>query len=260
MIRRKAILVLSAVALATMTIRGASAGDDSPPVVVFSAASLKNVMDAAIEQWNGATGNRAVASYSHAAALARQIEQEAPADLFISADLEWMDYLDQRRLIDPSTRVNLLGNALVLIAAADNPVRLTLSPGVDLAGAVGDGRIAVCTIATCPGGKYAKAALTSLGIWDSTRPKLVDQETIRVALAIVARGEATMGIVYATDARIEPRVRVVDTFPADSHPPIVYPAAVTTQSTNPAARPFLAYLQSPAARALFERYGFSAPQ
>lgn len=260
MLRCPALLVVLVLAtLLTATVRAAAASDAGAPVVVFAAASLKNAMDNAFEDWRSETGHIAVASYSHAAALARQIEQDAPADLFISADLEWMDYLDERGLIDRSTRVNLLGNSLVLIVASDNPVQLKLAPGVNLAGAVGDGRIAVCTIATCPGGRYAQAALTSLGIWDSVRPKLIDQETIRFALAMVARGEATMGIVYATDALIEPKVRIVDTFPADSHPPIVYPAAVTARSTNPAARALLAYLQSPAARAIFERHGFTVP-
>ncbi len=182
----------------------------------------------------------------------------APADRFISADTDWMDYLDRRDLIDRTTRVDLFGNTLVLVAAKDDPTRLKLAAGADVAGAAGGERIAVCTIASCPGGKYAKAALTALGIWEATAPKLVDQETVRLALVSVARGEAKFAIVYATDAAIEPRVRVVDTFPAGSHPPIVYPAAVTRQSPHPDARAFLAYLRGPAGLAVFRKHGFAA--
>ncbi len=194
--------------------------------VVFAAASMKTALDAIAASWTSQTGKPPSIVYGSSAVLARQIEQGAPADIFISADTNWMDYLDKAKLIRPRTRRNLLGNALVLVAPADTTVALKIEPGFDLAGAAGDGKIAVCTIASCPGGIYAKQALTSLGIWDKVEPKLAQADNIRSALNLVARGEAHFGIVYATDAKAEPRVQVVGTFPESSHSAIVYPVAV----------------------------------
>jgi molybdate transport system substrate-binding protein len=252
---------LSALAIVSTVIAPASSRAQSgDPVVVYAAASLKNVLDDAMARWRSRSGQPVVASYSHAPALAKQIEQGAPADIFISADTDWMDYVDKLNLIDRKTRVDLVGNGLVLIAASDDPVRLQLAPGADLAGATGDGRIAVCTIASCPGGKYAKAALEGLGIWDAVKPKLIDQETIRVALAAVARGEARFAIVYSTDAAIEPKVRVVDRFPPGSHPPVVFPAAIVAGSKHPGAAAFFEFLRSPEGSAVFEKYGFVVPK
>ena len=256
---RNICLALVAAVLAVLAAPPARA-QDAGPVVVYAAAALKNVIDDTMARWKAQTGVAIVASYSHAPALARQIEQGAPADIFISADLDWMDYLDKLNLIDRKTRVDLFGNSLVLIAAIDDPARIKLTPGADLAGLAGNDRIAVCTIASCPGGKYAKAALEGLGIWDAVKPKLVDQETVRVALAAVARGEVKFAIVYSTDAAIEPKVRVVDTFPAGSHPPIIFPAAIVAASKHPAAPGFLSFLRSPDGAAIFQKYGFVVPE
>jgi molybdate transport system substrate-binding protein len=230
------------------------------PIVVYAAAALKNVIDEAMADWMKRTGQAVIASYSHAPALAKQIEQGAPADLFISADSDWMDYLDQRNLIDRTSRIALVGNSLVLIAQVGDPIQIKLARGVDLATLVGNDRIAVCTIASCPGGKYAKAALEGLGMWEAVKGKLVDQETIRIALAAVARGEVKFAIVYSTDAAIEPKVRVVDTFPTESHPPVIFPAAVVGASAHPAARQFLDFLRSQTGAAIFRKYGFVVPQ
>lgn len=256
MARARALLLAAIGIISLFATSASSRAQSGDPVVVYAAASLKNVLDEAMARWRSRDGRPVVASYSHAPALAKQIEQGAPADIFISADTDWMDYVDRLNLIDRNTRVDLVGNGLVLIAASDDPVRLQLVPGVDLAGATGDGRIAVCTIASCPGGKYARAALEGLGIWDAVRPKLVDQETIRVALAAVARGEAKFAIVYSTDAAIEPKVRIVDRFPPGSHPPVVFPAAMVAGSKHPGAAAFFDFLRSPDGAAVFEKYGF----
>lgn len=258
-LRRTLLLVVAGI-VSTLIVSASPHAQGSNAIVVYAAANLKNVIDEMMAAWRSRGGQPVVASYSHAPALAKQIEQGAPADIFVSADVDWMDYVDKLNLIDRKTRVDLVGNSLVLIAASDDPVRLELKPGVDLAGATGDGRIAVCTIASCPGGKYAKAALEGLGIWDAVRPKLVDQETIRVALAAVARGEAKFAIVYSTDAAIEPKVRVVDRFPEGSHPPVVFPAAIVAGSKHPGATAFFDFLRSPDGAAVFEKYGFVVPK
>ncbi|KQO70003.1 molybdate ABC transporter substrate-binding protein [Methylobacterium sp. Leaf88] len=231
------------------------------PVVVFAAASLKNALDAATAAWTTETGKTARISYAASSALAKQIEAGAPADLFLSADLAWMDDVAGKDGLKPGTRSNLLRNALVLIAPKDSPVALALKPGPDLAAtfakALGDGRIAMGNVAAVPAGKYGKAALESLGAWEGVKDRLAQAENVRAALLLVARGEAPLGIVYATDAVSDPSVRVVATFPAASHPPVIYPVALTKESTNPDAAALLAYLRSPAARVFFERQGFS---
>ncbi|WP_333793466.1 molybdate ABC transporter substrate-binding protein [Hyphomicrobium sp.] len=228
------------------------------PVVVFAAASLKNALDRIAESWHADTEKRATLSFAASSALARQIESGAPADLFISADLKWMDWIAERNLIDPATRKNLLGNTLVLIAPKSSTASLAIEPGFALAHALGDnGRLAMGEPNSVPAGIYAKAALTHLGVWDAIAPKIAGAENVRVALSYVARGEAPFGIVYATDARSEPAVRIVGTFPADSHGPVIYPVAITTSSHNAEAHTFLEFLSSHAASEIFEDEGFT---
>jgi molybdate transport system substrate-binding protein len=188
--------------------------------------------------------------------LARQIDQGAPADIFISADLDWMDWVQERHLINTQTRETLLGNALVLVEAADANVAFKFAPGADLAAVLGDSRLAVGEVNSVPAGKYAKEALEKLGMWAGVENKLAQTDNVRAALSFVARGEARFGIVYATDAKAEPKVKVVATFPNTSHPPILYPAALTASSRNPDAAAFLAYLRSPTAVRLFVEQGF----
>lgn len=227
------------------------------PVVVFAAASLKNALDAATAAWGKETGKSAKISYAGSNALAKQLESGAPADLFFSADLAWMDYAQKAGSIRPDTRVDLLRNAIVLIAPKDSTAALDLKPGVDLAKALGDGRLAMGNVDAVPAGKYGKAALTNLGAWDGVKDKVAQAENVRAALLLVARGEAPLGIVYASDAVSDASVKVVATFPADSHPPIVYPIARTMDSANDDAAVLLAWLRSPAAKAFFEKQGFS---
>jgi molybdate transport system substrate-binding protein len=222
-------------------------------VLVFAAASLKNALDEVAAQ----APVMAVASYASSSALARQIAAGAPAQVFISADLAWMDYLEQRNAIRKDSRRNLLGNRLVLIAPAGSTVQASIAPRFPLAQLLGSGRLALGDPGHVPAGRYAKAALESLGVWRSVQGRLAPAENVRAALALVARGEAPLGVVYATDAAAETKVRVVGEFPQGSHPPIVYPAALTTRGGGPQAAAFLAFLGSPAARRIFEKHGFT---
>lgn len=224
--------------------------------VVFAAASLKTALDAIAAVWKAENSKAPSINYASSAVLAKQIEQGAPADIFISADLAWMDYLEKAGLIRPGTRRNLLGNTLVLIEPADAGTDLVIAPGFDLAGATGDGKIAVCTISSCPAGVYTKEALEKLGAWPAVEPKLAQAENVRAALALVSRGEARFGIVYATDAKADPKVRVVGSFPESSHRPIAYPVALVATSKHPDAARFLAYLTSQAATKILTGQGF----
>jgi molybdate transport system substrate-binding protein len=226
-------------------------------VIVFAAASLKNALDAIDEEWHREIGKSVTAAYAASSTLAKQIENGAPADLFISADPGWMDYLQQRKQIRPGSRSNLLGNSLVLISPAGSAVPLTIAPGFPLAAALGDGRLAMADPAAVPAGMYGKAALEKLGVWPSVANRIAAAENVRAALLLVGRGEAPLGIVYGTDAAIEPRVRIIATFPPDTHPPIVYPIALTASSENPNAPALLAYLHGAAARAQFQKAGFT---
>ncbi len=229
-------------------------------LTVFAAASMKNALDDLNAIFAQRTGIKPVASYAASSALARQLEQGAPADVFASADIEWMDYAVQKKLIKSGTRTNLLGNRLVLIAPNDSKIgEVAIGPGFDLAKLAGDGRIATGDVKAVPAGKYAKAALETLGAWTAAEPKLAMAENVRAALALVARGEAPLGIVYASDASAEDKVEVAGVFPAESHPPIVYPAALVRQSQNPDAPAFLDFLSSTEARAVFKAHGFTLP-
>jgi molybdate transport system substrate-binding protein len=226
-------------------------------LTVFAAASMKNALDDIDTAYTAKTGVRIVASYAASSALAKQIEQGAPADIFASADSDWMDYAIGKKNINEPTRVNLLGNAIVLIAPNDSKIyNVTIGPGFDLSKLAGDGRIATGDVKAVPVGKYAKAALEKLGAWTAAEPKFAMAENVRAALTLVSRGEAALGIVYSTDARVEPGVKIVGTFPADSHPAIVYPVAATT-TAKPEATGYFAFLRSSAAKAIFEKYGFT---
>ena len=227
------------------------------PVLVFAAASLKTALDSVAAAWRRETGKEATISYAASSTLAKQIDNGAPADIFISADLDWMNYVEQRQLIEPSSRLNLLGNSLVLIAPANTGSSTNIATGFPLARLLGDGRLAMADPASVPAGKYGRVALERLAVWSSVENRVAAAENVRAALLLVARGEAPLGIVYQTDAAAEPAVRIVGTFPPDSHPPIVYPMALT-RAAGTEAHAFAAYLREPAARALFERQGFTA--
>jgi molybdate transport system substrate-binding protein len=253
---RRAVLAL-AVVIAAIAAPPAHAQAQDKSIIVFAAASLKNVIDDLNHIFSARTGVKVVASYAATSALVRQIEQGAPADIFISADAAWMDYAAKNKLLKPGTRFDLAGNRLVLIAPKDSQIgAVTITPGFDLAKLAGDSRIVTGDVRAVPAGKYAKAALDKLGIWKTVEPKVAMAENVRAALALVARGEAALGIVYETDAKIEPNVKIVGHFPAGSHPPIVYPAAQTIKAKPTAAR-YLAYLHSGTAVVGFERYGFT---
>jgi molybdate transport system substrate-binding protein len=227
-------------------------------LVVFAAASLKNALDEIASDWSKATGKPMPRiSYAGSSALAKQIGQGAPADLFISADLDWMDYVAKKGLIRADTRVNLLGNELVLIAPRDSKTSIEVEQGFDLASALGSGKLAMANVDAVPAGKYGKAALQKLGAWDGVKDKIAQADNVRAALLLVGRGEAPYGIVYSTDAAVEPKVKIVGTFPEDSHKPIIYPAAVTRESKSSDAKPFLDYLKGGKARADFEKQGFT---
>jgi molybdate transport system substrate-binding protein len=245
-------LAALAVVAATVLAMPARAAD----VTVFAAASLKEAMDAQARAFEASTGNRVVVSYGASNTLARQIEQGAPADVFLSADLDWMDFVDRRHLLAAGTRTTLLRNALVLIAPASSAATLRIAPGFDLAGALAGGKLAMANPDSVPAGKYGKAALEALGAWGGVAKSVARAENVRAALALVSRGEAPFGIVYRTDAAADKGVRVVDTFPAGTHLPIVYPAAVIATSKSPAARPLLDYLRGDAAAKVWQAYGF----
>jgi molybdate transport system substrate-binding protein len=226
-------------------------------LTVFAAASMKNALDDIDAAYTAKTGIKIVASYAASSTLAKQIEQGAPADIFLSADTDWMDYAAAKKSINEPTRVNLLGNSIVLIAPRDSGIdSVTIGQGFDLAKLAGDGRIATGDVKSVPVGKYARAALEKLGAWQAAESKFAMAESVRGALTLVARGEAVLGIVYSTDARIEPGVKVVGTFPADSHPPIIYPVAATV-TAKPETADYLSFLRSSMAKAVLEKYGFT---
>jgi molybdate transport system substrate-binding protein len=231
-------------------------------LVVFAAASLKNALDEIATEWSKAMAKpMPKISYAASPALAKQMEQGAPADLFISADVDWMDYVAKKNLIVPDSRVDLLGNKIVVIAPRDSKTTLELKPGADVAKALetaGAGsKLAMANVDSVPAGKYGRAALEKLNAWNGVKDKIAQAENVRAALLLVARGEAPLGIVYATDAAAEPNVRIIAAFPDDTHPPIIYPAAVTKDAASADARGFLDYLKSARARPAFEKQGFT---
>jgi molybdate transport system substrate-binding protein len=248
-------LMASATFAACLPLPAAASGK----VTVFAAASLKNALDEVSAAWAAGTGKETANSYAASSALAKQIESGAPADIFISADLDWLKYLADGKLIAEGTEVKLLGNALVLVAPASTTDTITIAPGFDLAGLLKSGRLAVADVKAVPAGKYAKAALQTLGAWQGVENSLAQAENVRAALKLVATGEAPAGIVYQTDAREDENVKVLGTFPADSHPLIIYPAAQLAASKNADAGAFLKFLQSPAAQRIFQAHGFTTP-
>lgn len=224
-------------------------------LTVFAAASLKNALDEVSADWKNHGGATVAASYASSSVIAKQIEQGAPADVYISADTQWMDYLVQKSLVIKPH--DLLGNKLVMISSKDNPVQIDIHPKFDLLKLLGTGRLAVGDPSNVPAGIYAKQALEKLGVWNTVEPKLAPAADVRAALVLVSRGETPLGIVYRTDALIDPNVRIAGVFPEDSHPPIHYPVAVVAASHNADAAKYVAYLSTPAAEAIFERYGFA---
>ena len=249
---------LLAVVLATLTLGTARAPAAAPPaqLTVFAAASLTDVLQELADDYTRSTGVRVRLSVAASSALARQIEAGATADVFFAADPEWMDYLEQRGLVRAATRHELLGNRLALVAPADSTLRLEIGQHFPLRAALHGERLATGDPDGVPAGRYARAALRSLGVWDEVADRLARADSVRAALAFVARGEVPLGIVYRTDALVERRVRIVGLFPADSHPPIRYPVALTRDAV-PGAQAFVDYLRSPAARLPFGKYGFT---
>lgn len=255
MMRRR---VLGLALAAATAFAPAVASAQSDGMVIFAAASLKNALDEIATGWSKESSKpMPKISYASSSALAKQMEQGAPADLFISADLDWMDYVAKKNLIKADTRVNLLGNKIVLIAPKDSKAAVDVKQGFDLAKALAGGKLAMGNVDAVPAGKYGKAALEKLGAWDGVKDKIAQAENVRAALLLVSRGEAALGIVYSTDAAADPNVKIVGTFPADSHPPIIYPAAVTKDAKSADAKPFLDYLKSAKARPAFEKQGFA---
>jgi molybdate transport system substrate-binding protein len=244
--------------LVVLLLAGATVAGQPKDVLVFAAASLQTALDELAGLVAKATGVRITMSYAASSALARQVENGAPAEIFISADQDWMDYLAGRALLRPDSRSNLVGNRLVLIASKDPASTLKIGKGFGLAAALGSSRLALANPDVVPAGRYARAALTSLGVWDSVASRVAGAENVRAAMALVSRGESPLGIVYRTDASVDPGVVVVDTFPESTHPPIVYPIALLQPASPDAAR-VLAFLKSPAALAVFLRHGFTEP-
>jgi molybdate transport system substrate-binding protein len=234
---------------------GAAPAIAADNITAFAAASLTDAMNAVGKAYEAKTGTHVVFSFAASSVLAKQIENSAGADMFMSADEDWMNDLDKHGLVAPGTRHDLLGNHLVMVAPAGLKIAIKIAPKFDLAGALGSSRLAVADPASVPAGKYGKAALTNLGVWDSVSGKLAIAENVRAALAFVARGETTLGIVYNTDAQVEPRVHVVGMFPDSSHAPIVYPVALV-KGGKPGAADFEKYLSGADATAIFKKYGF----
>lgn len=241
------ILLLASAAPASAQARGS---------LILAAASLQEALTAAADAWARKGRPRPVISFAASSALARQVEAGAPADLFISADEAWMDYLASRRLVRPDTRVSFLFNNLVLVAPVASRLRAAIGPGLPLARLLGKGRLAIADPDAVPAGKYGREALTRLGLWPSVQDRIARAENVRAALALVARGEAPLGIVYTTDALADRTVRVVGTFPPRSHTLISYPVAILTASRNPDAEPFRRFLISAEGKAIFRRFGF----
>ena len=247
---------LSTFACALAFLLGTALAHAAETLTVFAAASLKNALDEIVKAHETRSGDKVTVSYAASSALGKQIEQGAPADIFISADLDWMDYLEKHNLIKPASRFNLLRNRLALVASSDSKANVKIAPGFPLAATLGRERLAMADPQSVPAGRYGKAALEKLGVWKDIQSRIAAAADVRAALRLVARGEAPFGIVYTTDAAVEPKVRIVDLFPESTHPPIVYPAALTAQSKSAPAEGFLRALRGPAARALFEKYGF----
>jgi molybdate transport system substrate-binding protein len=250
--------MITIVALLTSGMPTLATAADADAITVFAAASTTNAMNDIGKMFSEKFHAKYTPSYASSSTLAKQIEKGAPANVFISADEPWMNYLDERKLVEPGTRSDLLGNRLVLIAPADSKTtKVDIGTKFDLVKLLGSSKLAVGDPDHVPAGKYAKAALQKLGIWNETESKLARAADVRGALTLVERGESPFGIVYATDAAITPKVKVVGVFPEDTHPKIVYPTAIIAGKATPSAKKFLEFLKTPEAKAVFEKYGFS---
>ncbi|WP_432653525.1 molybdate ABC transporter substrate-binding protein [Ruegeria atlantica] len=249
-------VLIAALVLGALTLAPLRAGAEG--TLVFAAASLKTALDEVASEFEQETGRGITVSYAASSVLARQIQLGAPADLFISANVDWMNVLQDQGLIDPTTRIDLLSNGLVLVAGGEGADIGEMRPGVDLTSALDGGYLAMALVDAVPAGIYGKAALESLGLWQGIQGQIAQTDNVRAALALVATGAAPMGIVYRSDAQVEGRVRVIAEFSPDLHPPIIYPAALTAAGAE-SARVFLNHLQSQAARAVFEKQGFTLP-
>ena len=243
--------------LAAFTLIAAPVKAAADEVLVFAAASLTNALDQVAAQWTAETGHTAVMSYAGSSALARQIQEGAPADIFISASVDWMDAIADSGDLRDGTRRAILGNPLVLIAHGQDAAPVEIDADLDLAGLLGGERLAMALVDSVPAGVYGKAALTALGLWNSVEPLVAQSDNVRAALALVAQNEAPFGIVYATDAAVQDNVTIVGTFPEGSHDAITYPAGITAQSESPVAQAFLDYLSGDAARPIWAEYGFA---
>ena len=232
-------------------------GQAADSVMVFAAASTTNAVTDIGALFVKKNIGRFVPSFASSSTLAKQIEKGAPANVFLSANEKWMNYLEEKKLIDPSSRFDLLGNRIALIAPADSDVKVKIAPDFDLAKILDDGKLAMGDPDHVPAGIYGKQALEKLGVWDNVKDKVVRAKDVRSALVLVERGEAPLGVVYTTDAAITDKVKIVGIFPEDSHPPIVYPVALVAGNENPTARSFLEFLKTPEAKAVFEKYGFT---
>jgi molybdate transport system substrate-binding protein len=249
---RMLLLALTLVANSTLAAEAAR-----EPLIVFAAASLTDTLQQIGPLYTAQSKVPVKFSFAASSALAKQIEGGIPADLFISADVPWVDYVAERKLIKPASRFDFLGNEIVLIAAKDSKIDLKIDKSFALRAALGDGRLAMANVDAVPAGKYGKAALEALGVWASVADRVAQAENVRMAMTFVSRGEAPLGIVYRTDAAADPNVKIIGAFPADSHPPIIYPVALLASSSNSDAAAFVAFLRSPAARPFFEKQGFT---
>jgi molybdate transport system substrate-binding protein len=255
LVRGAVLAGLAALALAATPVRATS-----DEVVVFAAASLTNALDAVAAAWTAETGHGATIAYAGSSALARQIQQGAPADIFFPASVDWMDAVESSGDLRPGTRRDILGNRLVLIAHGRDAATVRIDAELDLPGMLEGGRLSMALVDAVPAGIYGRAALSALGLWDAVAPHVAQSYSVRTALAFVALGEAPLGIVYATDAAVEDNVAVIGTFPPGSHPPIVLPAGITAQSTSPQAEAFLEFLTSDRARGIWAEFGFGMPE
>lgn len=249
----RSLLAAGLVAAALLVVPAVASAQE---LLVFAAASLKNALDEANAAYQQQGGAKVVASYAASGALAKQLENGAPADLFISADQDWMTYVQGKKLIKDDTRVNLLGNRLVLVGPATSTTAVEIGAGFALASLLGGGRLAMGEPQSVPAGRYGQQALETLGIWTAVQPKVAMTDNVRSALALVSRGEAPFGIVYETDVRADPGTKVVGVFPDGSYPPVIYPVALTAATSKPEAARYLAWLRSPVAQPVFEKQGF----
>jgi molybdate transport system substrate-binding protein len=256
-LHRKPLRSLALAAVAAISLALPPVAADADEVLVFAAASLTNALDEVAQAWTAETGHQAVMSYAGSSALARQIQERAPADIFISASVDWMDEIEGSGDLRLGTRRDILGNTLVLIAHGQDAAPVTIDENLDLVGLLDGGRLSMALVDAVPAGLYGKAALTSLGLWDGVEPLVAQSDNVRAALAFVAQNEAPLGIVYATDAAVEDMVSVIGTFPAGSHEPITYPAGITAESASPVAEAFLDYLTSDTAQTIWQEFGFT---